>query len=374
MKNIMLAVTGLSPQVITETLYALNQMNRPVHAIHIVTTRLGKDKLLAELLDGGNGPFYRYLEEYGAPEAGIDFGPGNIYAVRNGLGMEIEDIVDENDNACILRQCMSLAFNHTRNADTAVFFSIAGGRKTMGACLTLAAQMYGRPQDRLYHVLVPTEFESNRYFFYPPKKSRPIKMTDRQGHTIYKATKYARINLVHIPFFSIRSQLSPEILDQPRDPASLMLSLIREEPQQLTINLNEGKIRYCRIELDMMPNRLALYAFFALLKKECPSPDRHCVDCDQCFLDHDGVAQRQSEITRLYKQVCGTRPIDEMSKTGIRGLDLANFKSLKSRIREDLIQGFGPLAAEKIEIAATGKRPYTRYGIRLEKEAIEVVM
>ncbi|MBC2711298.1 MAG: TIGR02584 family CRISPR-associated protein, partial [Desulfosarcina sp.] len=71
MKNILLAVTGLSPQVITETLYALNQMNRPVHAIHVITTRPGKDRLLSQLLDGGRGPYYRYLEEYGVPEAGI---------------------------------------------------------------------------------------------------------------------------------------------------------------------------------------------------------------------------------------------------------------------------------------------------------------
>jgi CRISPR-associated protein Csx14 len=65
MKNILLAVTGLSPRVITETLYALNQMYRPVQAIHIITTRPGKDRLLAELLDGGCGPYYRFLKEYG---------------------------------------------------------------------------------------------------------------------------------------------------------------------------------------------------------------------------------------------------------------------------------------------------------------------
>ncbi len=44
MKNILLAVTGLSLQVITETLYALHQNNRHVDAIHVITTRRqGKD-------------------------------------------------------------------------------------------------------------------------------------------------------------------------------------------------------------------------------------------------------------------------------------------------------------------------------------------
>ncbi|MBW2021016.1 MAG: TIGR02584 family CRISPR-associated protein, partial [Deltaproteobacteria bacterium] len=47
MKNILLAVTGLSPQVITETLFALHQQNRTVDAIHIITTRQGKEKINA---------------------------------------------------------------------------------------------------------------------------------------------------------------------------------------------------------------------------------------------------------------------------------------------------------------------------------------
>jgi len=374
MRHILLAVSGLSPQVITETLYALNQMNRAVHEIHIITTRAGKDKILAELLDGGRGPFYRYLKEYGTPDGGIAFGPSHLHVIRDNLGAELQDIADENDNAALLEACMKLAFAYTRSMDNAVFFSIAGGRKTMGACLTLAAQMYGRPQDRLYHVLVSPEFESSRGFFYPPKKAKTISLRGSTGEPYYKSTRYARVNLVHMPFFSIRSQLSQEVLDQPRDPATLMLSLIREVPETLMIQLNEGKIRYCGMEMDMMPNRLALYAFFALLKKECPALDRDCAQCDQCFLDYQGVSSRQEEITRIYKRLSGTRPIDEMSKTGILGLDLENFKSLKSRINRDLIEAFGPLAAEKLKIEATGQRPNTRYGLLIEKRLIEVVI
>jgi CRISPR-associated protein (TIGR02584 family) len=374
MKNMLLAITGLSPQVITETLYALNQMNRPVHAIHVITTRQGKDRLLAELLDGGNGPYYRYLDMYGVPAEGMDFGPGNIHVVRNTSGAEIDDIIDESDNAQMLGLCMEMTFQLTRDSESAVFFSIAGGRKTMGACLTLAAQMYGRPQDRLYHVLVSPEFESNRRFFFPPLESEKIELRGPTGEPYYKETKYARINLVHMPFFSIRSQLSPEILDQPRDPATLMLSLIRETPERLVVNLNEGKVRYLGAELDMMPSRLALYGFFALLKKNCPEPGAACRECDHCFVSPEEVTTRKEEITNLYRRLSGSRPVEEMSETGIRGLDVENFRSTKARIKEDLTQAFGPLALEKLEIASSGKRPDTRYGLRMDKGAIEVVM
>ena len=47
MKNILLAVVGLSPQVVTETLYALHQQGRGVDAIHLITTREGKEAILS---------------------------------------------------------------------------------------------------------------------------------------------------------------------------------------------------------------------------------------------------------------------------------------------------------------------------------------
>lgn len=72
MKNILLAVTGLSPQVITETLYVLHQNNRHVDAIHVITTRDGKEKVYSDLLGGKKGHYFRYLEEYNIDPADIE--------------------------------------------------------------------------------------------------------------------------------------------------------------------------------------------------------------------------------------------------------------------------------------------------------------
>jgi CRISPR-associated protein Csx14 len=176
-----------------------------------------------------------------------------------------------------------------------------------------------------------------------------------------------------MPFFSIRPQLAPEVLDQPRDPATLMLSLIREDPERLEVDLIKGKIRYRDMELDLMPARLALYAFFIQQKKNCPQPERHCKTCDDCFIDIQAVMERQPEITSLYRRLCGTRPLDEMSDTGILGLNPENFHSYKARINKDVETAFGVPATERIGIAAIGRRPNTRYGIHLDKTAIEVV-
>ena len=142
MKTVLLAVCGLSPQIITETLYALYQSNRHVNAIHIITTRDGKEKIFSELFAGKSGHYYRYLEEYGIDPAIIDFGHRNIHVITDDHGIEIPDIINESHNEQLLKKCMELTFHFTKDPETAVFFSVAGGRKTMSSCLTLAAQMY----------------------------------------------------------------------------------------------------------------------------------------------------------------------------------------------------------------------------------------
>ena len=373
MKNILLAVTGLSPQVITETLYALHQNGRTVDAIHVITTRQGKEKIYAELLSGGKGQYYKYLEEYGIKRSTIDFGHRNVHVIADENGNEISDIATEEDNERLLNRCLELTFRLTRDRNTSVFFSVAGGRKTMSSCLTLAAQMYGRPQDRLYHVLVSPEFESNPDFFYPPKESRTIELRDRKGQPILKETKFAEVNLIHIPFVSIRERLSSDFLKEPKDPATLMVSLIKEEAPRLTVNLLAGKITYKTLELDMMPARMALYAFFAMQKKNCGQESKTCRGCADCFLEIQEVFEKQSEITRIYEQICGTRPIDEMSEGGITNLSAENFNMYKGKIKQDLLKRFGAYALKDLEIASAGRRPNTRYGIKMDRNRMEIV-
>ena len=373
MKYIMLAVSGLSPQVITETLYAIHHNNQHVDAIHVITTREGKEKINALLLGGGQGKYYTFLSEYGLSPTSIQFDNDNIHVVKDELGIEISDIRNETDNERFLKKCLDLTYTFTKDPDTGVFFSVAGGRKTMSACLTLSAQLYGRPQDRLYHVLVSPEFESNRDFFYPPRKSTHILLRDRSGEEFYKASKYADVNLVNIPFVSIREYLSPDDLAAPKDPGTLMMSLIKDKKPRLTVNLITKKIIYKRVETDMMPNHLALYTFFVFRKKECKKDTETCINCTDCFLCADDIEKQQEDIAEVYKRVCGNRPTDEMSDTGINRIDFSNFKSLKSKIKTQLIKIYGPGAYAEIGISSIGRRSDMTYGIIMDKSQIEVI-
>ena len=374
MKNILLAVVGLSPQVVTETLFALHQQRREVHAIHLITTRQGKELINANLLSPRDGRYYQYLREYDIDQNGIDFSVENVHTIKNINSIEIDDITDDEENEWLLKKCLEMTFGLTRDSNTAIFFSIAGGRKTMSACLMVAAQMYGRPQDRVFHVLVSPEFESNRDFYFPPRKSVPIELKDKDGQPFIKETKYAKINLVPIPFVSIRDQISNDLLHDPKDPATLMLSLVRDKPYTLTVDIPASKLRYKTLEIDMMPARLALFAFFAMQKKECKRDLLSCKGCDDCFLDIQNVFDDQNQITALYKKIEGSREPSEMSDTGIVALNAENFNSYKTKIKRDLEKGFGLYALPELAIESVGKKGGIRYGIGIEKSKIRVVL
>ncbi|MBW6486006.1 MAG: TIGR02584 family CRISPR-associated protein [Syntrophobacterales bacterium] len=436
MKNILLAGVGLSPQVVTETLYALHQQGKRVDAIHLITTRAGKAAVAASLLSPADGRNYAYFDDYGIDRGAIKFGFENIHVVKDARGNEIGDIEDEDDNEALLKMCFELTFFFTSEPETAVFFSIAGGRKTMSACLMVAAQLYGRPQDRIYHVLVFPEFEGSGVFFYPPRRSHLIQLIDNNNQPFFKETRWAKVTLLPLPFVSVRERISDELLRTPKKPAELMQSLIGDEPPLLMIDIPAGKVVYQRREFDMMPARLALYAFFVLLKKDClrlapsalprtvdaifpeeetreaqkaetriaDSPIQHgrradkqdasvirsedtapyhaapplaspgCRDCRDCWIGFYDLADRQEIITELYRLATGGCTVSEMSDTGITNLNAENFNSYRVKINRDLERGFGAPNAARIMIAATGTRPHTRYGIELDREYIRVVL
>ena len=101
-RRVLLAVSGLSPQIVTETLYALsvNQDSPWIPTeIHLVTTQEGREIVRHSLLNPEHGYFYRLIEEYKLPD--INFSIENVHVIQDKAGTALEDIRTEQDNqAC----------------------------------------------------------------------------------------------------------------------------------------------------------------------------------------------------------------------------------------------------------------------------------
>lgn len=210
-RRVLLCVTGLTPQVVTETLYALAvQSEQPFvpTEIHVISTLVGVEYVRQRLLDLQQGYFYQLCRDYDL--TGIAFPESNVHAIKNTAGQPMHDIRTPDDNTCAADYILCFVRDLCADEHASVHVSIAGGRKSMGFFAGYALSVFGRRQDRLSHVLVNEPFEFLVDFFYPPAK--PKALTARDGHSVY--TSDARIMLADIPFIRWRESGTTEQLGQ----------------------------------------------------------------------------------------------------------------------------------------------------------------
>ena len=199
MQHKLIAVIGNTPQVMTETLWALRiQHHMPIDEVFVMTTAMGKETCQKRLLDEGR--FEKMQVDYGI-DPKVKFDAKHILVFKDAEGNYLDDIRTSDDNRLARDQLFRWIENWTQEAHVALHCSLAGGRKSMGYLLGAAIQFFGRPQDRLYHVLVtPPEIEMNHDFFFPPVSEEQILTSDGQRIS----TADVRIELAELPYVSVR--------------------------------------------------------------------------------------------------------------------------------------------------------------------------
>ncbi|HNB70770.1 MAG TPA: CRISPR-associated ring nuclease Csm6, partial [Acidobacteriota bacterium] len=215
-KKVLLCVTGMTPQIVTETLYVLMvERAEWIDEIRVMTTLDGRNQLLSTLLAPDTGQFFAFCREFGFDSGRMKFDETTIWLLRSSDSM-LRDIRTESDNVQAGNQICELVRTLTTDPETMLYASVAGGRKTMGIFLTAAMQLFGRVQDRLSHVLVSEDFETHPDFYYLPSQPKELEITDRFGTVIKRvSTQDARIYLADIPFIRLRGLLAnwqPEIV------------------------------------------------------------------------------------------------------------------------------------------------------------------
>lgn len=375
MHNILISMIGLTPQILTEALYAFYIRQIEIHEIHVITTREGKNRILLHLIGNQDGQYYKFLDEYGINMESIKFFPDNLHVLRDDDGRELDDINSIKDNEILFRTTFNLVKELTNNDTNRIFFLIAGGRKTMSACLTVAAQFYGRKHDKLYHILVSSEFENCKDFFYPPRNSRLIELTDIKGEKYFKDTKYAIIELIELPLISIRDKILSKLQDDNFDPLKLLDIASEIEKEKLILDLKESKIIYLNKSLNISPIYLSLYVYFAEKKLTCKSNSSSCLDCKDCYIDISTILNETKNIEVIYSKIvnkCKTNTKKTLISKTLKELNADDFNSLKSSINKQLRNYFGYSVSKKIEITSIGKRPNKIYGIEINKDHIVI--
>jgi CRISPR-associated protein (TIGR02584 family) len=357
-RRILLAVTGLSPQIVTETLYAL-AVSPPVFIpteIHILTTTDGARLARTALLHPDGGQFHALLADY--PQAGRPgFGEENIHVIAGPDGVPLPDIRSPSENAAAADAITALVAQLTADPDCALHVSIAGGRKTMGFYLGYAFSLFARPQDRLSHVLVSAPFENHPEFFYPP--ATPRRLATRDGAHIDTAD--ATITLAEIPVVRLRHGL-PEALQGGRASFNETVAAVQEsfDPPKLEINLGAHAVRCGKHRINLKPALVAWLAWWAQ-QAQAGTPMKSWREADA------------TGFLATYARVVGidAESFEKAQRRLQDGMEEEFFQQNNSKLDTALRKALGPAAAPYV-LGRTGKKPATRRGLGLPAHAINI--
>lgn len=237
--QVLVAVTGMTPQVVTETLYGLAEREAPwPDRVKIITTRKGADVVSRGLFEEGH--LTALCRELGRPTLNRD--NVEILMVPDANGCPVDDARTLEDHEALADFIMDTVRQLTADDASVVHASIAGGRKTMTFYLGYAMSLFGRPQDRMSHVLVSEGYEGLPGFYYPTREPREIH--DRFGNVL--DARDARVSLADIPFIRQRDQL-PDMLRSQGEGVSFrkLVDLINlgTHPQKIRIELHDAAMR-----------------------------------------------------------------------------------------------------------------------------------
>lgn len=273
--HVLLCTTGASPQVVTETLYAIHQEGGQwPDQIRLITTSFGFKKAEKGLLAEGHLARLCHELQRDCPK----FSSEDIKVVPDASGKPVEDARSLEDHEAladfIMTQVRDLTVTDKDGQPVnTLHASLAGGRKTMTFYLGYAMSLFGRRGDLLSHVLISKEFEDNPGFWFPTQAPEHRYLRDRDGERIDACD--AKVTLAPIPFIRHRQEL-PVMLPQNgtsvhfRDLVRLInlgdlpeeVRLVIDLPsQRIIVRDNESPLKF-----EFKPGALAL-AFYSMMAR-----------------------------------------------------------------------------------------------------------
>lgn len=384
-RNILLCVAGLTPQIITEVLYALTQQRRErVDEIRVITTLLGQDKLLKGLLDPQQGKFFAFCRDYGIDPASIRFDHTSITAVQTPDGRTLDDIRLKAENERTADRICEIVRELAKREDARIHASAAGGRKTMGIFLASAMQLFGRRQDALSHVLVNEPFENHHDFYYIPPQHATLELKDRQGNVIGHAfTADARIELADIPFVHLRGVLRGWLDELPSSYGEIVRKTqaeldVQDAAQELRLACDKKTVTLLNRKAKLTEMQFFFYLLFARACKLGWGEEGFLSMAEITYKDLDETFRLISR-TRGRKQERGIEDWMDLPRFGFlpglaRDVERQDLESLQKTVIEVVAKIKQKMETaqlpERCWIATKGQRGDLRYGLRISPERI----
>jgi len=367
-KRVLLAVSGMSPQIVTETLFSLatRSENQFIPTdIFLITTADGKKQAEQQLLHSESGKFHQFCRDYQMPE--IAFPAENILVIEDADGLPLNDIKTPENNEAAADFITRTVRDLTRDKNSALHVSIAGGRKTMGYYLGYALSLYGRKQDSLSHVLVTDKYESLREFFYPTPYSQII--FDRDNKSL--DAQDAQVMLAEIPFVRLIDGSVPLFLQQAKigfSESVRMAQALEDEPLlKIDIKANKNhRLLVSALELQIpMADVDFVFYLWVLNRSEKGQPLKR----RELLSENQEYA---AEFLAMYDDLHNVKDSERTRKGLEQGMSLKFAAERLTATNKAFIEVLGKRAAQPYLIQDIGKQDgYKQHLITLSEEQVQ---
>ncbi len=360
-KNILICVSGLTPQIVTETLFCLSVKQKiPVHEIYILTTKRGREVILGRDPSPSTpkSPLKNEIEalckKYKIKKPLFEENDTHIIVAKE-ESIELFDIRSDKDNILFPNKVCDFIRTKTSSPNTTLFCSITGGRKSMSVHLANALSLFAREQDKLLHVLTKEEHEFKGFFPATKKEADDLELSE-------------------IPFVKLRPLLSKEIKSEYLEKMTFdkivkytqnQLKVFTDN-KNLILDIQRRSLTFGQNSITLEPMEFIFYFYFVDIKlrgkekisiHEITSPE-----VANMLLNY---------IEQYYKYYY----LDEkkVRKLKEKGIDAENFRTKRSKINPKLSELINDPDFEKLFIIDVEKiYADSKYFIRADKEKFKI--
>jgi CRISPR-associated protein (TIGR02584 family) len=348
-RQLFIAVVGMTPQVVTETLFVLLvQRKIPIDEMFIITTAEGKGALLGTA--GNNHTSLRkelmkMCEQYRCSLPTFDEDKSVLVAREETV--ELHDIRSDRDNQLFPNLIADFIRSLTSDPQLTLHCSVAGGRKTMSIAMAFALSLFGRKKDKLYHVLASGEFEKSKQYF---------PHTTEEGRDLV---------LAEVPYIRLRDIL-PLLRQFPQASFSDYVAMGQGEIDRLmnltplTFDRENRTVHIAEHVFRFRPLEFAFYLFVAQHKKPVLGGKRFSeLNWNQLHKLYNKLSPATGHKERVNKTISGRRRDELLTKAG-------------STIRHSLKKVLGEELAKWYAVTSIAKYADVRYTILLGHDKVIV--
>lgn len=290
-KVVLLSVVGMSPAILTETIWSLHQEKPEMvpDEVKIYTTQKAWDNLQQKLLSRDSGlSVWEDLQKKLDKKISL-----NKHIFHNANGEDLPDIITSEDQELVADQLLKgiREYKNPQQEVCRLVASIAGGRKSMSALMYAAMTLGAAANDIITHVLVDDNASLCRDFFFPKQEQQKLVVTINGKEKSIKANK-VRLDMAEIPFVPLSSLVSNEDFDKSGAFSKLIerarTAVAKMDPKNTSIRVCqtrcEAYINDQKIQLKENPHTLLMLMAAHTIRAQQDKEGIYSMDATRAFV------------------------------------------------------------------------------------------